>query len=63
MCVILVRFGTQLDESVVRNAQMDGFMIHLQQKVRDAVVKEEQNLHVYSILDVYGCVWNFSFCS
>ncbi|CAM8912938.1 unnamed protein product [Rhodiola kirilowii] len=44
----------QLDESVVYNAQMDGFLIHLQDEVRDAVVKEKQHLHVYSILDVDG---------
>uniref|UniRef100_A0A7N0VL44 DNA polymerase alpha subunit B n=1 Tax=Kalanchoe fedtschenkoi TaxID=63787 RepID=A0A7N0VL44_KALFE len=42
----------QLDEPVVYRAQMDGFLIHLQDELRDAVIKEEQHLHVYSMLDV-----------
>uniref|UniRef100_A0A7N0ZY30 DNA polymerase alpha subunit B n=1 Tax=Kalanchoe fedtschenkoi TaxID=63787 RepID=A0A7N0ZY30_KALFE len=41
----------QLDEPVVYNAQMDGFLIYLQDELRDAAVKEEQQLHVYSMLD------------
>lgn len=57
ICCVVCDCGRQMDEWVVRNVQMDGFMIHLQQEVRDAVAKEEQNLHVYSMLDVYGCEW------
>ncbi|KAJ6323977.1 hypothetical protein OIU76_011306 [Salix suchowensis] len=42
----------QLDESTVRNAEMDGFLLHLQNEQKEAVVKEEPNLYIYSSKDV-----------
>lgn len=42
----------QLDESTVRSAEMNGFILHLQNEVKEAVIKEEPDLHVYSIKDV-----------
>ncbi|KAJ4839405.1 hypothetical protein Tsubulata_016860 [Turnera subulata] len=42
----------QLDESVVRNGEMDGFLLHLQNEQKEMVIKEEPNLHVYSSKDV-----------
>lgn len=42
----------QLNESTVQNAEMDGFLLHLQNEVKEAVIKEEPNLHVYSSKDV-----------
>lgn len=41
-----------LDESTVRNAEMDGFLLHLQNEQKEAVVKEEPNLYIYSSKDV-----------
>lgn len=42
----------QLDESTVRCAEMNGFILHLQNEVKEAVTKDEPDLHVYSIKDV-----------
>ncbi|XP_034700051.1 DNA polymerase alpha subunit B [Vitis riparia] len=42
----------QLDESVVGNALMDGFLLHLQTEQKEAVIKEEPHLHIYSSNDV-----------
>ncbi|CAK7327411.1 unnamed protein product [Dovyalis caffra] len=42
----------QLDGSTVQNAEMDGFLLHLQNEQKDAVFKEEPNLHIYSSKDV-----------
>ncbi|XP_058005627.1 uncharacterized protein LOC110640495 isoform X1 [Hevea brasiliensis] len=42
----------QLDESTVQNAEMDGFLLHLQTEQKEAVLKEEPNLYVYSSKDV-----------
>ncbi|XP_037497770.1 DNA polymerase alpha subunit B isoform X2 [Jatropha curcas] len=42
----------QLDESTVQNAEMDGFLMHLQNEQQEAVIKEEPNLHIYSSKDV-----------
>lgn len=41
-----------LDESTVRNAEMDGFLLHLQNEQKEAVVKEEPDLYIYSSKDV-----------
>ncbi|XP_010250838.1 PREDICTED: DNA polymerase alpha subunit B isoform X2 [Nelumbo nucifera] len=42
----------QLSGSLVQNAQMDGFLLHLQNEQKDAIIKEEPNLHIYSSNDV-----------
>lgn len=42
----------QLDELVVGNAQMDGFLLHLQNEQNEAVIKEQPHLHIYSSNDV-----------
>ncbi|KAF8378143.1 hypothetical protein HHK36_029480 [Tetracentron sinense] len=42
----------QLNESTVQNAQMDGFLLHLQNEQKEAVIKEETHLHIYSSNDV-----------
>ncbi|XVE92214.1 hypothetical protein REPUB_Repub01dG0077700 [Reevesia pubescens] len=42
----------QLDESVVKDAEMDGFLGHLQNEQAEAVIKKEPGLHMYSFKDV-----------
>lgn len=42
----------RLDEPTVKNAEMDGFLLHLQNEQKEAIVKEETGLHMYSINDV-----------
>ncbi|XP_050207491.1 uncharacterized protein LOC126656912 [Mercurialis annua] len=42
----------QLYESTVQNDEMDGFLLHLQNEQREAIIKEEPNLHIYSSKDV-----------
>ncbi|KAK4786138.1 hypothetical protein SAY86_002827 [Trapa natans] len=42
----------QLNESTVHNAEMDGFLLHLQNEVKESIINEEPNLHVYSSKDV-----------
>ncbi|WCJ38686.1 DNA polymerase alpha subunit B [Euphorbia peplus] len=42
----------QLNESVVQNDEMEGFLLHLQNEQKEAIIKEEPNLHIYSIKDV-----------
>ncbi|XP_022776251.1 DNA polymerase alpha subunit B-like isoform X2 [Durio zibethinus] len=42
----------QLDESVVKDADMYGFLGHLQDEQVEAVVKREPGLHMYSFKDV-----------
>ncbi|KAF3431097.1 hypothetical protein FNV43_RR25827 [Rhamnella rubrinervis] len=42
----------QLDESTVKNVEMDGFLLHLQNERKEAIVKDESGLHVYSSNDV-----------
>ncbi|KAJ0037797.1 hypothetical protein Pint_23659 [Pistacia integerrima] len=42
----------QLDESTVKNAEMDGFMLYLQNEQKEAVINEEPGLHIYSSKDV-----------
>ncbi|KAF6156904.1 hypothetical protein GIB67_000444 [Kingdonia uniflora] len=42
----------QLSGSEVQNAHMDGFLLHLQNEQRDAVIKEESYPHVYSSTDI-----------
>ncbi|KAI6686661.1 hypothetical protein NL676_032574 [Syzygium grande] len=48
----LYYLNRQLSESTVQDAEMDGFLVHLQNNVKEAVIKEEPNLHVYSSKDV-----------
>ncbi|XP_040862887.1 DNA polymerase alpha subunit B isoform X5 [Glycine max] len=44
----------QLNEPVVQNAEIDGFLLHLQNEKKEDVIKEkeEAGLHIYSIGDV-----------
>lgn len=42
----------QLNQSTVHNAEMDGFLLHLQNEQKEAFIREEPGLHVYSIRDV-----------
>ncbi|KAF5746492.1 putative alpha DNA polymerase [Tripterygium wilfordii] len=42
----------QLNEPTVQNSEMEGFLLYLQNEQRDAVIKEEPGLHIYSIHDV-----------
>ncbi|XP_057949506.1 uncharacterized protein LOC131144703 [Malania oleifera] len=42
----------QIGESTVQNAEMDGFLLHLQNEQKEAVIKEETHLHFYSNNDV-----------
>lgn len=55
-------WSRQLDESIVQNGEMDGLLLHLQNEQKEAVVKEEPNLHLYSSKDVdmwavYSVTW------
>ncbi|GMI90207.1 DNA polymerase alpha 2, EMBRYO DEFECTIVE 2814 [Hibiscus trionum] len=43
----------QLDEPVVRDAEMDGFLGHLQNEQVGAGVKKDAGLHIYSFKDVH----------
>ena len=36
----------------MQNAEMDGFLLHLQNEQKDAIIKEEPGLHIYSSKDV-----------
>ncbi|KAK6922360.1 DNA polymerase alpha/delta/epsilon, subunit B [Dillenia turbinata] len=42
----------QWDEQKVQNAQMEGFLLHLQNEQKEAAIKEEMHLHMYSSNDV-----------
>ncbi|XP_027334193.1 DNA polymerase alpha subunit B [Abrus precatorius] len=44
----------QLNEPLVQNAEIDGFLLHLQNQKKEDVIKEQEEagLHVYSIRDV-----------
>ncbi|KAL8150091.1 hypothetical protein V2J09_019899 [Rumex salicifolius] len=42
----------QLNGPTVQDAEMDGFLLHLQSEQRDAIIKEEPYLHLYSSHDV-----------
>lgn len=55
----------QLDGSIVQIAQMDGFLQHLQNEQKEAIIKEEPDLHVYSSKDVdmYGIFSMFTYFS
>ena len=48
----MVVFDRQLNESTVQYAEMDGFLLHLQNEQKEAIVKEETDLHIYSSRDV-----------
>ncbi|KAI9170464.1 hypothetical protein LWI28_028412 [Acer negundo] len=41
-----------LNDTTVEDAEMDGFLVHLQNEQKEAVVKEEPGLHIYSSKDV-----------
>ena len=46
-------FGNrQLNDSTVQNAEMDGFLFHLQNEQKESIIKEEPGLHTYSSTDV-----------
>jgi DNA polymerase alpha subunit B len=47
-----VNFDRQLNEATVQNAEMDGFLQHLQNEQKEVVIKEEPDLHFYSSKDV-----------
>ncbi|GMH31083.1 hypothetical protein Nepgr_032926 [Nepenthes gracilis] len=42
----------QLNGSTIQNAEMEGFLLHLQNEEKEAFITEELNLHVYSSRDV-----------
>ncbi|KAJ7945513.1 DNA polymerase alpha subunit B [Quillaja saponaria] len=42
----------QLNEPTVQDAEMDGFLLHLQKEQKEAIIKEEPDLHIYSSKDV-----------
>lgn len=42
----------QQNEPTVHDAQMDGFLLHLQNEQKEAFIKDESHLHVYSSNDV-----------
>lgn len=48
----LYYLNRQLNESTVHNDEMDGFVLHLQNEQKEAIIKEEPGLHAYSIRDV-----------
>lgn len=48
----MVVFDRQLDEPIVQNAEMEGFLLHLQNSVKEDIIKQETGLHLYSIGDV-----------
>lgn len=48
----MIYLGRQLDESTVKDAEMDGFMLHLQNEQKEAIIKEEPGLYIYSNKDV-----------
>ncbi|GAV81162.1 LOW QUALITY PROTEIN: DNA_pol_E_B domain-containing protein, partial [Cephalotus follicularis] len=47
-----VIWGRQINESTVQNAEMDGFFMHLQNKHKEALIKDEPGLHIYLSRDV-----------
>ncbi|XP_021746698.1 DNA polymerase alpha subunit B-like [Chenopodium quinoa] len=48
----LYYLNRQLNESTVQNAEMDGFLLHLQNEQKEAFIKEESGWHAYSFRDV-----------
>ena len=42
----------QLDGLKLESSYLDGFLSHLQNEVKDRIIKEEANLHIYSSNDV-----------
>ncbi|GAV90433.1 DNA_pol_E_B domain-containing protein/Pol_alpha_B_N domain-containing protein [Cephalotus follicularis] len=42
----------QINESTVQNAEMDGLFMHLQNQQKEALIKDEPGLHIYSSRDV-----------
>ncbi|XP_062110595.1 uncharacterized protein LOC133822327 [Humulus lupulus] len=42
----------QLNEPIVQNAEMDGFLLHLQNEQKESIIKEEPGLHIYSSKDL-----------
>lgn len=47
-----MNFDRQLNEATVQNAEMDGFLQHLQNEQKEVVIQEEPDLHFYSSKDV-----------
>jgi DNA polymerase alpha subunit B len=47
-----VNLYRQLGGATVQNAEMDGFLQHLQNEQKEVVIKEEPDLHFYSSKDV-----------
>lgn len=45
-------FSRQMNEATVQNAEMDGFLQHLQNEQKEAILKDESALHFYSSKDV-----------
>ncbi|KAL5552508.1 hypothetical protein UlMin_039909 [Ulmus minor] len=41
-----------LDESTVKDSEMDGFLLYLQNELKEEIIKEEPGLHIYSSNDV-----------
>lgn len=48
----LYYLNRQLNEATVQNAEMDGFLQHLQNEQKEVVIQEEPDLHFYSSKDV-----------
>jgi hypothetical protein len=48
----VTNFCRQLDGLKIESSYLDGFMSHLQNEVKDTIIEEEANLHVYSSNDV-----------
>ncbi|XP_054806485.1 uncharacterized protein LOC129309119 isoform X2 [Prosopis cineraria] len=42
----------QLDGSTVQSAEIDGFLVHLQNEQKEAIIKEKTDIHIYSSRDV-----------
>ena len=42
----------QLDGLKLESSYLNGFLLHLQNEVKDRIIKEEANLHIYSSNDV-----------
>lgn len=49
---VVYYLNRQLGKSTVQHAEMEGFLLHLQNEQKAAVIKEEPHLHVYSSNDI-----------
>lgn len=50
--MVVFVINRQLNEPIVQSAEMDGFLLHLQNEQKEAVIKEETDIHMYSSRDV-----------